>query len=184
MLHKFDLFVSCRCPQNAWHSTARGVLPHGGDASQYPREPMPCSLSTPYRPEVSRSYARSCPMASSTVDGEAWSPYDDHHPDLAMPPRLDACPPRGSRPSTDQSTARRPSPYRPPGDGDLTRQHTQHDPDLGLRTEHRWSPRDTSPCPQTPSHASTTSPPESLTRDTSPSNQKPSSPLGKRPKPA
>ena len=47
---------------------------------------MPCSLSTPYRPEVSSSYARSCPMASSTVDGEAWSPYDDHHPDLAMTP--------------------------------------------------------------------------------------------------
>ena len=99
-------------------------------------------------------------------------------------PRLGACPPRGSRPSIGQSNARKPSPYRPPGDGDLTRQHTQHDPDFGLRTEHRWSPRDTSPCPQTPSHASTTSPPESLTRDTSPSNQTPSSPLGKRPKPA
>ena len=138
----------------------------------------PCPAAFP------RPTGRSCPMASSTVDGEAWSPYDDHHPDLAMPPRLDACPPRGSRPSTGQSTARRPSPYRPPGDGDLTRQHTQHDPDLGLRTEHRWSPRDTSSCPQTPSLASTTSPPESLTRETSPSNQTPSSPRGKRPKPA
>src|SRR5699024_3297705 len=51
-------------------------------------------------------------------------------------------------------------------DGDLAGQHAQHDPGLGLRTEHRWSSHGQVLLLSDADHALITGLPESMTRDT------------------
>src|SRR5699024_4811498 len=50
-------------------------------------------------------------------------------------------------------------------DGDLAGQHAQHDPGLGLRTEHRWSSHGQVLLLSDADHALITGLPESMTRD-------------------